>query len=215
MSWKRARTDDKRNERKAAIYDAAYTLFKAHGYDGVSFNGIAAQAGFTKSNMYRYFSSKEEIFLGIFQDLFEVWFSDTQTRLQKLEVDSPTETFSQLWVDAYLAHPEFLDLIPLLFTALERNSSLEQLTVFKRRSKELLYMLTLDIARIYPDIQGDKAFQFLSLSFAATSNYWAGATRNAVLDSVYALDEFKMLKPDFNNDLFNSICIIVKGLRVG
>jgi len=62
MNWQRARTDEKKNERKEAIYQAALTLFKKNGYDKVSFNGIAAEAGFTKSNMYRYFSSKEDIF---------------------------------------------------------------------------------------------------------------------------------------------------------
>ncbi len=73
MSWQRARTDEKKSERKVAICDAAVTLFKKSGYDNVSFNGIASEAGFTKSNMYRYFSSKEEIFLNIFSDLFGNW----------------------------------------------------------------------------------------------------------------------------------------------
>ena len=62
MNWQRARTDEKKNERKEAIYQAAFTLFKNNGYDKVSFNAIAVEAGFTKSNMYRYFCSKDEIF---------------------------------------------------------------------------------------------------------------------------------------------------------
>lgn len=213
MTWQRARSDEKRHERKMAIYEAAYSLFEAHGYNDVSFNGIAAEAGFTKSNMYRYFTSKEEIFLGIFLDLFEIWFSDCQARLQKLAVNAPTDKFANLWVEVYLAHPKFLDLIPQLFISLEQNSSFDQLIAFKRRSKELLYMITIEISRIYPDIQDEKAFRFLSLSFAATSNYWAGSTQNEALESVYALDEFKDLKPDFKYDLSNSIEIIVRGLR--
>ncbi|WP_231870349.1 MULTISPECIES: TetR/AcrR family transcriptional regulator [unclassified Marinomonas] len=68
-----AKSENRRqkSERKEAIYQAAFTLFKEKGYEGVSFNGIAAQAGFTKSNMYRYFTSKEEVFLNVFGDLFE------------------------------------------------------------------------------------------------------------------------------------------------
>jgi AcrR family transcriptional regulator len=42
MNWQRARTDDKKNERKEAIYQAALTLFKDKGYEGVSFNAIAS-----------------------------------------------------------------------------------------------------------------------------------------------------------------------------
>ncbi len=213
MNWQRARTDEKRHERKVAIHKAAYSLFKVHGYDDVSFNGIAAEAGFTKSNMYRYVSSKEDIFLSVFMELFEIWFSDCQARLQKLSQNPPLDRFAKLWVDVYLAHPEFLNLIPQLFTSLEQNSSFEQLIVFKKRSKELLYMITIEISRVYPDIQGEKAFRFLSLSFAATSNYWAASTQNDVLDSVYAMDEYKELRPDFKHDLSSSIEIIVKGLQ--
>ena len=73
MNWQRATTDEKKNERKDVIYSAALALFKENGYDKVSFNGIAAKAGFTKSNMYRYFSSKEEVFLSIFAALFKQW----------------------------------------------------------------------------------------------------------------------------------------------
>nr|WP_297290938.1 TetR/AcrR family transcriptional regulator [Oceanicoccus sp.] len=69
MNWQRARTNENKSKRKEAIYKAAFELFKKNGYDNVSFNGIAAEAGFTKSNMYRYFSSKEEIFLTVFSGL--------------------------------------------------------------------------------------------------------------------------------------------------
>ncbi len=213
MNWQRARTDERKNERKEAIYTAAFSLFKEHGYNNVSFNGIAIKAGFTKSNMYRYFSSKEDIFLSVFMELFEVWFVDCQARLQKLSTNSPLNKFVNLWVAVYLDHPEFLDLIPLLFTSLERNSSFEQLVKFKKRSKELLYLLAMEVGRIYPNVQGEKAFRFLSLSFAATSSYWASSTGNEVLERAYALDELKELTPDFKHDLSASIEVIVRGLQ--
>ncbi len=213
MNWQRARTDERKNERKEAIYTAAFSLLKEHGYNDISFNGIATKAGFTKSNMYRYFSSKEDIFLSVFMELFEVWFGDCQARLQKLSKNSPLSKFANLWLDVYLAHPEFLDLIPLLFTSLEKNSSFEQLVKFKKRSKELLYLLAMEIGRIYPNVQGEKAFRFLSLSFAATSSYWAGSTENEALARVYALDELKEIRPDFKHDLSASIEVIIRGLQ--
>lgn len=215
MSWQRARTDDKKNERKDAIYQAAYSLFKEKGYDGVSFNGIAAQAGFTKSNMYRYFGSKEEIFLNVFGDLFENWFDDCFAQLQSFEQEVAIEHFAKCWVSTLLKHPEFLDLTPLMFISLEANSSFEQLIEFKRRSKGLLYQLALEIGRIYPALQGENAFQFLTLSYAASTNYWAGSKQNDALTKVYVLEEFKDLKPDFEKNLFNSIVIIINGIKTG
>ncbi|MCW8863246.1 MAG: TetR/AcrR family transcriptional regulator [Colwellia sp.] len=214
MNWKRARTDEKKNERKEAIYEAAYTLFKANGYDKVSFNGIASEAGFTKSNMYRYFSSKEEIFLNVFASLFEQWFEDYCARLQKLNEDERVDNFIKAWVHSFLAHPKLMDLMPILFSSLEKNSSYQQLQAFKRLSKSLLYRITLEIGRIYPQVQGEKAFRFLSLGYAVTVNCWTANSQSEALTKLYQEEEFKDLKPDFEYDLSESIEIIIRGLRV-
>ncbi|NRB40178.1 MAG: TetR/AcrR family transcriptional regulator [Pseudomonadales bacterium] len=213
MNWQRATTHEKKNERKEAIYKAAFDLFKKNGYDKVSFNGIAAEAGFTKSNMYRYFSSKEEIFLNVFAELFEKWIEDCSKRLQKLEQHEVIANFAKTWVESLMSHPHFLDLCPLLFISLERNSSFEQLLEFKREAKNSLYQLTLEISRVYPDIQGEKAFKLLTLTHAATTNYWAASTQNEVLKKIYQQDEFKELKPNFEKDLSTSIEIFIQGLK--
>lgn len=213
MNWKRARTDEKKNERKEAIFKAALTLFKRNGYDNVSFNGIAAEAGFTKSNMYRYFSSKEEIFLNVFADLFTQWFDSCTQQMQQLEPNADANCFAKVWVASFVAHPRFLDLTPILFVSLEKNSSFEQLLEFKKLSKNLLYKLSLEIGRVYPDIQGEKAFKLLTLGYAATSNYWAGSSQNEALIKIYQQEEFKELKPDFEKDLTAAIEIIINGLK--
>jgi len=213
MNWQRARTDEKKNERKEAIYEAALALFKKKGFENVSFNGIASEAGFTKSNMYRYFSSKEEIFLNIFGDLFEDWYEDCSQRLQKLKQNVKVDHFAETWVASYMSHPQFLDLTPLLFVSLENNSSYEQLLEFKGLSMNLLYQLAIEISRVYPNIQGEKAFKFLTLSFAATANYWAAESQqNEALNKIYQLDQFKELKPDFEKNLTESVEIIIRGL---
>jgi len=213
MNWQRARTDEKKNERKEAIYQAAFTLFQKNGYDKVSFNGIATEAGFTKSNMYRYFSSKEEIFLNVFAELFEAWFEDCNKQLQALEQNAQVKYFANTWVNSLLSHPEFLDLTPILFTALEKNSSFEQLLEFKKLAMILLYRISIEISRIYPDIQGEQAFQFLTLSYAAMANFWAANSQSEALKKIYQLEEFAALTPNFKKDLTTSIEIIIRGLK--
>lgn len=213
MNWQRARTDENKNERKEAIYKAAFSLFKKSGYDKVSFNGIAVEAGFTKSNMYRYFCSKEEIYLNVFSGLFEAWFENYTKRLQGLKENEDIQKFAKAWVNSMMADPDFLDLIPLLMVSLEKNSSFEQLVVFKRLSRDLLYRIALEVSRIYPDIKDEKAFRFLTLSYGATSNYWAANSHNDALIKIYQMDEFQDLTPNFEADLTESIEIIIKGLK--
>lgn len=213
MNWQRARTDENKNERKEAIYKAAFALFKKNGFDKVSFNGIASEAGFTKSNMYRYFSSKEEIFLNIFADLFEQWVEDCISRLQQLKQDEEAHIFAETYVASLMSHQEFLDLTPLLFISLERNSSYEQLLVFKRQSKNLLFSIVMEISRVYPDIQDERAFKLLTLCHAATTSYWSARYQNEALKKIYQQDEFKEMTPNFEHDLTGAIEVIVHGLK--
>lgn len=49
-------------EKKAAILDAAKRLFPQRGYDGVSMEAIAAEAGVSKLTVYSHFSDKENLF---------------------------------------------------------------------------------------------------------------------------------------------------------
>ncbi|MCK7593444.1 TetR/AcrR family transcriptional regulator [Pseudomarimonas salicorniae] len=49
-------------EKKAAILEAAKQLFPQRGYDGVSMEAIAAEAGVSKLTVYNHFSDKENLF---------------------------------------------------------------------------------------------------------------------------------------------------------
>src|SRR5262245_27882527 len=58
--WRQRRRDD--------ILRAAADLFGRHGYGGVQVDDVARAAGVGKPTLYRYFTSKEELFLQVFGD---------------------------------------------------------------------------------------------------------------------------------------------------
>jgi AcrR family transcriptional regulator len=60
-----------RQRRRAAILRAAADLFGQHGYAGVQVDEVARAAGVGKPTLYRYFPSKEELFLETFSDALE------------------------------------------------------------------------------------------------------------------------------------------------
>jgi TetR/AcrR family transcriptional regulator, mexJK operon transcriptional repressor len=49
-------------EKRAAILDAAKRLFPIHGYEGVSMDAIAAEAGVSKLTVYSHFKDKDALF---------------------------------------------------------------------------------------------------------------------------------------------------------
>lgn len=64
------RADDPRVIRsRAAVVDAARTLFLRHGYAGTTMEEIAAQAGLTKRTLYNNYGDKEALFTQIVADV--------------------------------------------------------------------------------------------------------------------------------------------------
>lgn len=65
-------------EADRAILDAAIDLFVEEGYEGMSIEGVAAQAGVGKTTIYRRWASKEELIVAAIDELImEVDLPDT------------------------------------------------------------------------------------------------------------------------------------------
>ena len=212
MTWKRARTEEKKNERKEAIYEAAVTLFTKNGYDNVSLNGIAAEAGFTKSNLYRYYTSREEIFLRIFSELFATWSEACLKDMRNVETGASIEEFAVVWTEAALPHKQLMELMPLLFISLEQNSSYEQLLKFKRLTVKVLAEHGAELVRIFPKLDAQKAGSFLILINSTLASLWASSAYNETLASVYDQEEFQVLKPVFDRDVNLAVTTLLRGL---
>ena len=61
----RSRTRMAPTERSALILDAATRLFRARGFDAVSIEDVAAEAGVTRGLVHHYFGSKRELYLAV------------------------------------------------------------------------------------------------------------------------------------------------------
>lgn len=55
-------------EKRAAILDAAKQLFPLHGFDGVSMDAIAAEAGVSKLTVYNHFTDKDTLFVAAIRE---------------------------------------------------------------------------------------------------------------------------------------------------
>jgi AcrR family transcriptional regulator len=67
-----------------AILGSAFALFSQHGYAGTTLAAIAADAGITTSNIYRYYGSKLEILYAVFGPWFSAHLDRLEERLKRL-----------------------------------------------------------------------------------------------------------------------------------
>ncbi|CUH81166.1 TetR/AcrR family transcriptional regulator [Tropicibacter naphthalenivorans] len=127
---KRARSDGEKEARRGAILNAARAMIGQTGFESLTMNAIAKEAGVSKGTLYLYARTKEELLLALFADAME-------QVVQQIEAEATPETLARVLVDAPAQVPVFLPLLARLFTVIETNIAPEPLFEQKRRMREM------------------------------------------------------------------------------
>lgn len=122
QSFQRARKPEEISQRREQLLAAAAELFDAEGPQGAGLNAIAAKAGFTKSNVYRYFESREQVLLELFRDEF-VKLVDTLEVAIGEQSSGDVSALAEAITTTFLAHQRCCELISILASTLEQNVS--------------------------------------------------------------------------------------------
>ena len=160
MDWVRARSDEQIEQRINEIMDATARLYEEHRFEVITFAMIAKEADFTRSNLYRYFQTKEDIFLELMKHDIAVWRADILENFADQNIT--LHEFAEISVDLILKHRRMVKLFTILFTLLEPNSSLEALTAFKRKINEEIGMVAHFLSTVLPFSSIEAAAEFIS-----------------------------------------------------
>ena len=134
----RARSPEQKAERMNAIMNAAENLFRDLPYHEINMGLIAQELGWSRSNLYKYAATQEEVFLALHTRANKAFIDDVLTSLeaQATQKDDDgyftNEKFARAWANAAGKHPEFLRYQDILIAIIESNASVERLVEFKR-----------------------------------------------------------------------------------
>lgn len=127
--YQRARSPEQKAERMEAIMDAAEGLFAQLPYHEINMGLIAKELGWSRSNLYKYASTQEEVFLALHSRANRAYVDDLVANLKNAPLSS--ETFAKRWAAVTNDHPEFLRYQDILIAIIESNASLDRLVEFK------------------------------------------------------------------------------------
>ena len=181
-AWQRARKPSQVKVRTEEILNAAKRLFATLSYDEVSLNAIAREAGMSKPNIYRYFASREEIFLMILREEQGVFVQRLSGSLRAMSSPVTAEVVVEAWLDAALGCPDLLALLPQLGTSLERNSSLEQLVAYKKETFAGGLALAELHRSIYPRLDLDTWMEVINASVGLLAGLWPLCNSNDTME---------------------------------
>ena len=130
------------NARKAEIVNACAVLYETRSFKEITLKEIGEKTSFTRTSIYNYFQTKEEIFLALFQREYEAWIED---------LDALRCGHRKLSVDAFSDELARYDM--------EANSRIENLVAFKKAYGGSLLAVTHCLEKFFPrmtdeDVQG-------------------------------------------------------------
>jgi len=126
--------------RKEEIIAACRKLYEKMSFKDITLKEIGQQTSFTRTSIYNYFETKEEIFLALFAQEYELFTEDLDKLCERENSLSPDELAAEL-AHALDRRPLMLKLLSMNLYDMEANSRMERLVEFKAaygRSKETL-----------------------------------------------------------------------------
>lgn len=168
MEFKRARNAEQKDQRINQILKVTEELFSQYNYGEITLAMIAKKLDYTRGNLYKYVSTKEEIFLKMYAIKQEDWISELISSLSSEEAIS-NEHFTVAWSKILSNHQEMLKIHSILGTIIEANVSVEKLAEFKKKVLTDLYKLIPIIKRQFFKLSDSecKNFLFTQLFYAS------------------------------------------------
>ena len=139
----RAVSEEQKEARKESILQAALELFREESFESINVARVADRAGIAKGTIYLYFTTKEEIFLALYQKDYKLWVKAMEEGLRSGQGRYSIPKIASLFVRTLAGQQDFLRLTAILHTRLESNISLEKAKNFKNSVQEDLHRLGL------------------------------------------------------------------------
>lgn len=196
MEFKRARNKEQYQFRKLEIINCAVKIYEDGGYEALNFSRISEITNFTRPTIYKYFATKEEIMLSLVIKYMDELIAYVNKEIEIIEVVSP-EDLGNILTKSILIVPEFMNCYSILYSVLERNSSIKALTIFKTemisRQEELLNI----IHGIYSDVSRRNVHDFLIKYFAFASGLYPMCIRSDAQKEAEEISGFKEITLSF------------------
>ena len=150
--------------REAEIVDACAALYETMSFRDITIRDIGERTSFTRTSIYNYFQTKEEIFLALTQREYEAWSADLEAVLREHAALS-----AQGFADALAATLErrtrMLKLVSMNLYDMEGNSRLEKLVSFKRAYAAALGAVSRCLEKFFPAMTAAETRSFLYAFF--------------------------------------------------
>lgn len=135
--------------RKDEIINACAELYGTMGFREITIRNIGAKTSFTRTSIYNYFQTKEEIFLALLEREHRLWIADIEAVERENEAMS-VESFAVALSSTLEKRKIMLKLMSMNLYDMECNSRLENLVEFKHAYADALVVIRRCLEKFFP-----------------------------------------------------------------
>jgi AcrR family transcriptional regulator len=218
VMFQRARSEEQREARRQAILGAAAAMLAEMPVAEVTLNELSRRAGLAKSNVLRYFESREAVLLELLDSAWQDWLGQLEEELAgAVDVGAPVASRADQLAAAVAAslaaRPMLCDLISAQAAVLERNVSPQVAAQYKRASIAGTSALGALLLRSVPELGEPDAFRLAGAAVMTTAALWPHTQPSAAMLAAYAADPaLAAMRLDFTATLREVLEVLTAGL---
>lgn len=137
------------NARREEIINACAELYETTSFKDLTLKDIGAATSFTRTSIYNYFQTKEEIFLALLKREYDLWNTDLAAILHDNE-NLSAEGFADKLARSLEKRKRLLKLLSMNHYDMESRSRIEKLTEFKCSYGTSLRLVARCIEKFFP-----------------------------------------------------------------
>lgn len=208
----RARSAEDKQRRRQDILDRAWELFRARPWSELTMTDVAESAGLSKAALYRYFDTKEALFLEVAAARLGEWLESLGVELDRLPRPASPESVGQRIADSLVARPGLARLLGLLHVSLEQNVPSEPALTFRRALHAWLIRLGDQLEAALGDLPPGSGLGAALQLHALCIGLWQMADAGPVMRRLLDRPELRPLRIDFQPALVVAASTVLRGL---
>lgn len=150
--------------RKEEIINACEKLYESNNFKDITIKSIGEETTFSRTSIYNYFQTKEEIFLALLKREYEKWIDDLNEMYEE-NSELEKEEFADKLANTVAKRKNLLKLLSMNMYDMEENSRMEELIEFKRAYGIAIKTVRKCVDKFFSKLSNEEKDEFIFLFF--------------------------------------------------
>jgi AcrR family transcriptional regulator len=217
--FQRARSDEQREARRQAILRVATDMLTQMPVAQLSLNELSRRVGLAKSNVLRYFSSREAVLLEVLDAAARDWLARLPALLPPPDPPAGsdlerTERVADALAESLVDDRMLCELISVSAAVLERNVSADVARRYKLATTRNIETLAGLVRNRIGGLSAEGATAFSHAALVAIAGVWPLTQPSEAMLCVYEDPELAALRWDFGSALREVLATLLAGCLV-